>query len=64
MRTRRFAPAAVLAAALLGGCVAAPPPRVVYVRPPPPRCAWVPGHWRWTDDGYRLWVHGHCLPLE
>ncbi len=63
MRTRLFALSAVLAAALLGGCVAGPPARVVYVRPPP-RCAWVPGHWRWTDDGYRIWVRGHCLPVD
>ena len=63
MRTRLLASSALLAAALLGGCVAAPPPRVVYVRPPP-HCAWVPGHWRWTDDGYRIWVRGHCLPVD
>ena len=63
MRTRLFALSAVLAAALLGGCVAGPPARVVYARPPP-RCVWVPGHWRWTDDGYRVWVRGHCLPVD
>ena len=63
MRARLSALSAVLAVTLLSGCASEPPPRVVYVRPPP-RCAWVPGHWRWTDDGYRVWVRGHCLPVD
>ena len=62
MRASPLVLCAVLAAAALGGCVVAPPRRVVYVRPPPLRCARVPGHWRWTDAGYRIWVHGLCLP--
>ncbi len=48
-----------LAAAALGGC-ASPPPRVVYVAPPPPCLRWVPGHWRWTPDGLRVWMPGWC----
>jgi len=41
MRASPLVLCTVLAAVALGGCVVAPPLR----------CAWVPGHWRWTDAG-------------
>ncbi len=64
----------VLAAlALTFGCAGpnANAPQTVYtsVRPPPPRddvvppqpgedYVWLPGYWRWTDQGYE-WSQGH-----
>lgn len=54
---------ALLGLSLLAGCSDDPPRReavrVVYVAPPP-RCEWIAGHWRWTDDGSRIWIPGRC----
>lgn len=62
MSARTLALPALLGLSLLAGCSADPPRRaavrVVYVAPP--RCAWVAGHWRWTDDDDRVWIPGHC----